>query len=87
MEQRNLGVKTPAGGYECGKVEVSERPMEGKGDLLCSVGPVAHKEKNKHPVRLRRLTSDLAAECAVDSAALLIEEAKEDEFDECGPLP
>ncbi len=50
VAQRNLGAKTPTGGYKFGKVEVFERPLVGKDDLLCLVGRVAC-DRNYQPPR------------------------------------
>ena len=68
-----LGTKTLTGGYKFGKVEIFARPLQGNDGMKVSAGPVVCNKEHKHPDRLRRLTSDIAAECAVDRADLLID--------------
>ncbi len=75
-----LELGTPTGGYKFSEVEIFARSSQGKDDLKVSVGPVERSKGYKHLDRLRRLTCDIAAECAVDRTDLLIEEVKDDEL-------
>ncbi len=71
IQQFVLGTKTTS--YRFGKVEIFARPLQGDDELTYSVRTSMRKPDYKHPDRLRRLNTEIAAECATDRTNLLIE--------------